>query len=79
MECTHIITTLYSISMIKTLIIQHFEIFVGSGSKLNLMRKRNLDDVDKNNRKLSKFHLKFLSSGWKREIPQIPSKKTEIQ
>ena len=43
MECILGITTLYSISLIKTLITQHFEIFVRSRWKFNLMRKRNLE------------------------------------
>ena len=54
-ECTVGITTLYSISLIKTLIIQHFEIFVGSRWKLNLMRKRNLDMLSKTSENCPNF------------------------
>ena len=54
-ECTVGITTLYSISMIKTFIIQHFDIFVGSRLKLNLMRKRKLETLSKNTENDSKF------------------------
>ena len=57
---------------------KHFEIFIGSRSEINLIRKRNLDMLSKTAENNSKFHLKFLLNGWKREIPQFHSKRQKI-
>ena len=78
-ECTHGISTLYSISMIKTLIIQHFEIFVGWRSKFNLLRNWNLGDIVKDNRKPLKNSFEISVKWMEKKNSSIPSKKTGNQ
>ena len=78
MECTVGTTTLYSISMIKTLIMQHFEIFVASRLKLNLVRKRNLDMLSKQQKTTPKFIWNFCRMYGKEKFLNSIQKRQEI-